>query len=789
VPRKKQTNTPAAARNTGAPHLPSKQQILDFIESAPDRVGKREIARAFNVKGAAKIDLKRRLAQMADDGLIDSPRKRISPTDVLPPVGVIEVVGRDAHGDLVARPESWDSETGGEAPKILVVHDSRKSGAAPGIGDRLLARLDRLKPDEIEDGVSYRARPMKRLQRETTRLLGVFRSLKGGDGVIDPIDRKQLKEWPVPRGDTGDAVDGELVRFEISRARGRYGPAKAKVLERLGDPAHEGTISLIAIHEHGLRDSFPDDVLAEAEALEPADLQGRTDMRDIPLITIDPEDARDHDDAVWASPDTDPANPDGWMVVVAIADVSWFVRTGSALDKEALLRGNSAYFPDRVVPMLPERISADLCSLREGENRACLALRMVFDRNGNKKSHRFERGLMRSAASLSYSQAQAAFDGNPDAKADPLQETVLKPLWQAYQTLARARDKRQPLDLDLPERKVLLDEKGQIRDIVVPPRLEAHRLIEEFMIQANVAAAEALESKRSPLVYRVHDAPSKEKLIALAEFLESLDMALPKAGTLRPEHFNRILERARESDNAELVSEVVLRSQSQAEYSPGNFGHFGLNLRRYAHFTSPIRRYADLLVHRALVRVLDLGKGGLTDGEIDRLDEMSESISKTERIAMMAERQTVDRLIAAWLEDRVGATFPARISGVTRSGLFVKLDQTGADGFVPASTIGQDFYRHDEARQALVGDRTGEAFQLGDRVEVRLVEVIASAGAMRFEILTDGKQIGPSTSRSRKPRGAKRPPPKGAKRTPPKGGKAKRPRGKPSSQKSRKASR
>jgi ribonuclease R len=519
------------------------------------------------------------------------------------------------------------------------------------------------------------------------------------------------------------------------------------VLESIGNPDDQRQISLIAVHSHGIPDDFPESVIAESETLQPPRPQGRTDLRGLPLVTIDPPDARDHDDAVFAEPDDDPANPDGWVVYVAIADVAHYVRPGTRLDREAQLRGNSVYFPDRVVPMLPERISNDLCSLREGEDRPCLAVRLVFDRNGNKRSHTFLRAMMRSAAKLSYQEAQAAIDGSPSEKCRPIMERVLKPLWAAYDVVAQARDRRQPLDLDLPERKILLDAGGRVDRIVVPERLAAHRLIEEFMIQANVAAAEALEGKRAPVVYRIHDQPSKEKLKSLREFLDSLELKLAPQGTLKPEHFNKILAHAKSMPVPELVNEVVLRSQSQAEYNVDNIGHFGLNLRRYAHFTSPIRRYADLVAHRALIRALRLGEGGLEDHEVPRLAEVSKAISEAERRAMAAERETVDRLIAAHLADRIGATFSGRVAGVTRSGLFVRLTDTGADGFVPVSSLQGDFYNHIEALHALVGKRTGETFSLGDAVEVRLVEAIPSAGALRFEMLSEGKKTRIATMR------------------------------------------
>ena len=736
------------ARSAGK--LPSKQEILDFLEQSTAQAGKREIARAFGVKGADRITLKALLRDMAEEGLIAGSRRKLTRPGILPPVTVIEIFSRDPDGEFIARPANWDEEHGAP-PRILMAESKREAGPAAGIGDRVLARITALGPDA---DYPYQARTIKRLPRTAQHLLGIFRSLKDGRGVIDPIDKKQLKEWTVPRGSTGDAEDGELVRFEIARAA-RYGVPTARITERVGNPAAQQAISLIAVHAHGIPDVFPPAVLAEADAAKEVELGRREDLRQIPLVTIDPSDARDHDDAVWAEPDPNANNRGGWVVIVAIADVAHYVTPKSALDKEARKRGNSVYFPDRVVPMLPERISNDLCSLKEDVPRPCLAVRMIFDKDGRKLSHRFFRGLMRSAASLSYEQAQAAIDGRTDETTGPLLDTVLRPLWGAYASLKLARTERGPLELDLPERKILLDDKGQVRAVVTPPRLDAHRLIEEFMISANVAAAETLEAKRSPLIYRVHDAPSKEKLANLGEFLATIGMKLPKAGTLKPALFNRILADTRATPTADLVGEVVLRSQSQAEYSPNNFGHFGLNLRRYAHFTSPIRRYADLIVHRALIRALDFGAGGLTDIEMGELDEIASAISDTERRAMAAERDTVDRLIAAYLADRIGATFPARVSGLVRTGLFVRLMETGADGFVPASGIGHEYFYHDEIRQALVGEDTGLAFQLGDPVEVRLVEAIPTAGALRFDMLSEGRHIGikPGRPASKGPRG------------------------------------
>jgi ribonuclease R len=726
--------------------LPSREELVAFIATQGGKVGKREIARAFHISGAQRVELKRLLQELQEAGIVDRRGKKLGHAGHLPSVVLADVTGRDSDGDLIAQPAEWDEEDQGPAPKILVQIPSRgrAPGLAPGVGDRILMRAEPL--DEVEeDGPTHQGRVIKILSKQATRVLGVFRALPDGSGRLVPVAKREAgKELAIPADATEGADDGDLIAADIVK-QGRYGLPTARVRERLGSLKSEKAVSLIAIHSHAIPHVFSRGAEAEAEAARAATMKGREDWRRLPLITIDPADAKDHDDAVHAEPDLDPNNPGGHIVTVAIADVASYVRPGSALDRDALDRGNSVYFPDRVVPMLPERISNDLCSLREGENRPALAVRMVVARDGRKLRHTFHRVMMRSAAKLSYQQAQAAIDGTPGEAAEPLLDSVLRPLWDAYAALKAAREIRGPLDLDLPERKLLLKPDGSVDRVIVPPRLDAHRLIEEFMIQANVAAAETLEAKRTPLIYRVHDTPALEKLEALRELLATLQLDLAKSGNLRPAQFNRLLERVEGTENATLVNEVVLRTQAQAEYAAENYGHFGLNLRRYAHFTSPIRRYADLVVHRALIRALDLGDDGLpVDATVESLSEIGARISAAERRAMAAERETVDRLIAHFLADQVGATFTGRVAGVTRAGLFVKLDDTGADGFVPISTLGNDYFVHDEAGRALTGSATGESFRLGDTVRVRLVEAAPVAGALRFEMLSEGRQERPA---------------------------------------------
>nr|WP_245277746.1 ribonuclease R [Mesorhizobium sp. L48C026A00] len=721
-------------------YRPSRDEILRYIAENPDRSGKRDIAKAFALRGEDRIWLKDVLRDLQDEGLLTKERKRLARVGSLAHVAVLDIFGRDADGVLLAHPT--EAVGNGEPPVIAIRVSRGGGGPTPGIGDRVLAKTF---PTDDATGPAYTGRVMKIFEKRTDAVLGVFRVLQDGTFRIEPVERRQ-PELVVDKEFQNGAKNGDLVEVEPARAS-RYGLPRAKVLAVLGSLTSEKAVSMIAIHAHDIPHIFPADVIAEAEAVKPATVAGREDWRDLPLITIDPADAKDHDDAVFATADPDEKNPGGVVVTVAIADVAAYVRYGTALDREALKRGNSVYFPDRVVPMLPERISNDLCSLREGQDRPALAVRMTFSADGRKLRHSFHRIMMKSAAKLAYRQAQAAIDGAPDDKTGPILDTVMKPLWDAYAVVKRGRETRQPLELELPERKILLKEDGTVDRVVVPERLDAHKLIEEFMIQANVAAAETLEAKRQALVYRIHDAPSLAKQESLREFLQTLGLSLARGAQMRPNQFNGILDRVRGADHEGLVNEVVLRTQMQAEYSPSNIGHFGLNLKRYAHFTSPIRRYADLIVHRGLIAALGFGEGGLTQDEAERLEEVSALISATERRAMAAERDTVDRLIAAYLAERVDDRFDARISGVTKSGLFVQLPQYGADGFIPVSSLGGDYYIYDETARSLFGERTGKGYQLADRVEVRLIEVAPMAGAMRFEMLTDPKPL-PGSKRS-----------------------------------------
>ena len=714
--------------------LPTKDQILEFIRENPSSASKRDIAKAFGIKGAARIELKSMLRELGEDGHLEKKRRLYLDPEVLPPVAVLVVDGETVDGELLASPVVWEGY--GPKPRLLILPEAKTPALAQ--GDRVLART------EVVDGpgpITHHARPIRRIAQAAARIVGVFRQSDSG-GRIVPVGKGKAEEYLVAPGDRNGARDGELVEAEPAGPKGRLGLRRARIVARIGDPTAPKAVSLIAIHEHDIPDTFPDDVIEAAAQAEPIELGNRTDLRALPLITIDPADARDRDDAVTAQPDDNPANPGGHILWVAIADVAYYVRPGTPLDREALKRGNSCYFPDRVVPMLPDALSGDLCSLHGEVDRPCIALRIVIDENGQKLGHEFTRALMRSHAALSYEQAQAAADGYTDEATAPVLDSAIKPLWAAYKALLKERARRQPLHLDLPERKIVLNEAGKVTSVAFRDRFDAHKLIEEFMVLANVCAAETLETARQPLLYRVHEEPAPDKLEGLREVVESVGLSLAKGQVLQTRQINRLLDAAAGGEFSEMVNMSVLRSMTQAYYAPQNFGHFGLNLKRYAHFTSPIRRYSDLIVHRALISVHKWGKDGLSLDQAERLVEIGEQVSNTERRAMMAERDTTDRYLAAFLSERVGSDMDGMVSGVARFGMFVKLDETGADGLVPISAIGNEYFHYDGDQQTLKGEKTGIVIAPGMRARVRLAEAVPITGGLMFELLElQGKAI------------------------------------------------
>ena len=730
--------------------FPTKDDILAYVKDNPGKLSKRDISKAFHIRGDQRIQLKKLLREMTADGLLDKGHKgRIHTGGELPPVCVIEVTGLDKMGDLLARPVNLKEVK--TPPPITIFAEDKRGNLA--VHDQALVRLSR---DKDRKEVAYVARVIRKLERTTSLVMGVFRAEDDNIAHVQPTDKKNRNSYLIAKSDWNGAKDGELVLVDAKvnkSARRHMGPKRAIVKECLGTLDEPKSISLIAIHAHGILTEFSPEALEEAKNSIPPTLGDRTDLRDVPLITVDPADARDHDDAIWAEKDTDPKNDGGHHVIIAIADVAHYVTPGSGLETDARERGNSTYFPDRVVPMLPESLSNGLCSLKEGEDRYCLAVHIWFDKRGKKIRHKYVRGLMRSAAGLSYDEFQSAHDGQVSDRAAPLMDSVIEPLYEAYACLKKGRDYREPLDLVMPERKIELDDKGNVTGIHPRQALEAHKLVEEFMIQANVAAAEELEIKGWPCIYRVHEQPSEEKLNALREFLASLGYSFAKGMVQKPKLFNNILRKVKDSPHSEVVNIIILRTQSQAIYSTDNLGHFGLSLGRYAHFTSPIRRFADLMVHRALIGALKLGKDGLAKQDREKLVETADHISKTERISMIAERESTDRYVAAYMGQHVGEEFDARIAGVSRAGLFVAFEETGGDGFIPVSSMTGDYFRHDRDLHLLEGEYTGIIYQLGDKVTVRLKEANRMTGGLLCELIDENllAKSGPKKSRGRKP--------------------------------------
>ncbi len=708
--------------------VPSRAQILEFIQKSDQPTGKREIAKAFQLRGSDKIALKALLKDMADEGLIDStPGRAFHKMGGVPKVTVLKIVEIDGN-EAIGIPDRWEAD----APALRLRIKERGRRAALAVGDRILARTE-------ERGQGHIAYMMKKIAQSSEMLLGVVEKDERDRFWLKPVDRKIRRSTAI--SDLGEAEVGNLV---LAEPVGRGTQIKAQVKEVLGDPFAPKSFSLIAIHKFEIPLEFPSDVVSEAEQATKLKLstQDREDLTDLPIVAIDPADARDHDDAIWAAPDDDADNAGGFKAIIAIADVSFYVRSGSKLDREAYKRGNSVYFPDRVVPMLPEALSTDVCSLKQDVDRAALACHLKIDANGKVVSSRFTRAIVRLTGNIAYEDAQAAINGDLD---HPMKLSALEPLWACWKLLAKARDGREPLNLDLPEKRVVLDDQGRIAEIAVRERLDAHRLVEDYMIAANVAAAKMLESKKSPLIYRVHETPSREKLIALKDYLKSFDVSFAMGQVIKPSVFNRLIEQVGEAEILPLVMEQILRSQTQAYYGATNMGHFGLSLGSYAHFTSPIRRYADLIVHRALVSGCKLEQpqpendnipalSGLSKDMADKLDMISEKISQLERRAMKAEWETVDRYISAHLSDQVGQVLRCRITGVQNFGFFATVEELGGDGLVPVRTLGTERFDYDEQKQQLEGMDSGIVYNIGQKLDLRLVEANAATGSLLFEL-------------------------------------------------------
>ena len=722
--------------------LPTKQDLLLWLKDNPNKVSKREIAKAFGITGSYKIGLKKLILDLENERKAPSKSNSESFISVIPSTVICIVKGPDKDGDIFLDLLDWSE--GEEIPKIFYFE---RSGSIPvSVGDRILCELTKVEGKDYH----YEAKLIRRISKtnNSSKIIGVFRVSSSG-GTLEALSKRLNTIWTIPRNAVNGSVDGDIVEAEQTSPKSRFGMSKARVISILGKTDDSKAISLIAIHEHSIVNEFSKEALSEAVNSAPVTLVDRDDLRHIPFVTIDPADARDHDDACYVELDLDVENKGGFIVWIAIADVAHYVQPNSLLDGEARNRGNSTYFPDRVVPMLPENLSADLCSLHEGEDRPCLALKMILDSGGKKTSQQFFRGLMRSRGSLVYREVQEAIDGNPSKKIQPILESIIKPLYKCYEVLQNTTKERGPLILDLPERKILLDDSGKVASIEFLDRLDAHKVVEELMILANVAAAEELFNNKSYFLYRIHEEPEKEKVNTLREIVKSCGLSFSKGQVLKTHHLNSLLCNAKETEYSELVSMSILRSMPQAYYGAQPIGHFGLALRRYTHFTSPIRRYADLVTHRAIIETINRGQNPLYEFDPVELEAIGESISICERKSMLAERDTVDRYLAAFFSDRLGLEVLGTISGVARFGIFVKIDESGADGLVPVSTIGNEYFRYNREKQVLVAERTGLVLGLGKRVLVRLVETNALTGGLTLQLISvDGEKL--SVGRSKK---------------------------------------
>ena len=689
---------------------PSMEDVLAYLKAQSTPVTKRDVARAFHIKGNDRIHLKKILKDLKDKNEIQggSGGRKIGITDALPERVVVEITGLDSMGDLIARPLEWPADK--PMPQITITADKLIPPA--GVGDVVQVSV---KPTGNK---LYEGSTLRRMTVGENHMVGIYEN-----GYVHSVDRRLARDFELVRVPPSiELKNKDIVVADIPMVRDRS--PKATFIKKIGNFTEAFAPTLIAIYQHSLPVAFTEAAEKQAQNLKvPSVDKEHEDLRSIPFVTIDGADARDFDDAVWAE-ETD----EGFHVMVGIADVAWYVRPGSALDMDARLRGNSTYFPDRVLPMLPFELSNGVCSLNPNETRASMVCEIWLNKQGKKLRHTFHRALIKSVRRLTYPEVQAALDGKTPIAG---LEKEIDTLHKVYRVLAKQRANRGVLELDVPERQVILDNKGRVKAIKVRESLDSMKLIEELMILANVSAAETLEGTDVPTMYRVHDRPSDEKRERLNSFLKNLHYKAVGEDA-RPKDFNAILMKADGTKQDYAINEFVLRTQSQAQYSPENIGHFGLALSHYAHFTSPIRRYADVLVHRALIKALKLGAGALTSEEADTFANIAEHISATERQSAAAEMDAVDRYTASFLSGREGEVFTGRISSVTAFGLFVAIDEYGADGFIPFRLMTGDYYEYDDEAQELVGRGGGKVYRMGDVIKVVLMECVPETGSLLF---------------------------------------------------------
>ena len=735
--------------------------IIASLEAAPAPLGLREVAKALSLSPEDRPALKSHVRKMIEDGLIFmDDKRRIRLASHMPEVCIAEVTAYDDDGYGSLKILSQDIDEAMIARSEISLMPERKRGRIPRIGARILARMVQYGPDQ------YEARVLRILPDRKDRFFGRIVRFRGGLG-IEGAEKGARRIVELAKGGATPQLD-DLIEAEMNDAKGKIAKT-ASILRNFGPADSADAFIQLAIAEFDIPHVFSDEILASTAQASVPELGNRVDLRDTPLVTIDGADAKDFDDAVFAEP-----HGSGWRVIVAIADVSAYVAADSALDAEAAKRGNSVYLPGTVVPMLPETLSNGMCSLVPHEDRASLAVEIMLDDKGQKKSHRFIRALIKSHARLTYDAVQTVFEGTADERDIGAPDGTLHHLFGAWHNLFAAREKRGTLNLNVPEKRVMLNEAGQPAHIEVREQKQAHRLIEEFMILANICAAEELESRGQLCVYRTHDRPDMEKIEGLRELAEALSIPFAKGQVVSPHRFNELLARVKDTSEEQLVNDAVLRCQSRAVYDCENKGHYGLSLARYAHFTSPIRRYADLLVHRALIQSCGLGPEVQTLQEVEALSQICAQISQTEQVAAKAERRTTDRLVACLYQPQIGRQLEVTITGLTNFGLFAAFDERTAEGFMPFRSLPEDFYELDQGNSRLVGRRRGTVFALGAQITAQIESVEPASGGILLTFLDGGTTDKSVITKRRSNRG---------------GGYDRPPRGKPKKGKSKRKSR
>ncbi len=716
--------------------IASREAILGFLEAAEGPQTAEEIAGPLGLQTPDRFEaLSKRLGAMVRDGqLVQNRRGGFAPVQHTALIAGTVIANPDGFGFL--RPDA-----GGGDDLFLPPYEMRKVMH----GDRALANVTGIDRRGRREGSIARV-----LERGVTRLIGRF-GFEVGIAYVAPDDKRIQRNVQIPQDATGGARDGQLVVVELTQAPDARRPPIGKVIAVLGDSLTPSLVVEAAIHGHNLPHEFPQEVLDEATAvplvIEPAMIGNRVDLRDMPLVTIDGADAKDFDDAVYCESNRQGLrmkNRSGYRLVVAIADVSHYVRPGTPLDDEAQKRATSVYFPGFVVPMLPETLSNGICSLNPKVDRMCFVCDMQVNSEGEVTQSKFYEAVMRSHARLTYDQVWKAV-GEGDAEARQSIGALLpqvERLHELYGLLAKAREKRGAIEFETSEVRFELDNRGEVTQAGMLQRNDAHKLIEECMIAANVEAARFLLGARIPAPYRVHDRPPESKYADLLEFLKEFKLSLPPWGKVQPRDFTQLLKKIRERPDVALLESVVLRSQSLAVYSPDNAGHFGLALEAYAHFTSPIRRYPDLLVHRAIKYALTKGKPEKFQYSEHEMAALSLQCSERARRADEAEREVDERYRAAWMEQHVGGQFDGVISGVTSFGLFVELDQSKVNGLVHVTQLPHDYYHFDPLRKTLSGERRGMSFRLGDRVRIIVLKASLEERKIDFRLVEDKQDQG-----------------------------------------------